>query len=209
MWKCNGETILSGEILALNPVRGSPKKQEMGPKSQVLSEGWILGTAPWNVCLFLSYPEISVETWTNVVILYWTLLKIFYGFTVVKNSCEGVRTLISIGLWKEYSQIKLRSQRWRSIPGSGRSPGEGIGLLTPGSLGFPDGSDGKESTCNVEDLGSIPAVGKIPWRTAWQPTQVKCIKEWTMTILSFWFCCSCHNSWLDWLNEITLEHKAQ
>ena len=32
MWKCNGETILSGEILALNPVRGSPKKQEMGPK---------------------------------------------------------------------------------------------------------------------------------------------------------------------------------
>ena len=87
----------------------------MEPKSQVLSEGWILGTAPWNVCLFLSYPEISVETWTNVVTLYWTLLKIFYGFTIVKNSCEGVRTLISIGLWKEYSQIKLRSQRWRIL----------------------------------------------------------------------------------------------
>ena len=24
------------------------------------------------------------------------------------------------------------------------------------SLGFPGGSDGKESTCNVGDLGSIP-----------------------------------------------------
>ena len=29
--------------------------------------------------------------------------------------------------------------------------------------GFPDGSAGKESTCNAQDLGSIP-VGKIPWR---------------------------------------------
>ena len=32
MQKCNGETILTREILALNPVRSSPKKQEMGPK---------------------------------------------------------------------------------------------------------------------------------------------------------------------------------
>ena len=27
-------------------------------------------------------------------------------------------------------------------------------------MGFPDGSDGKESTCNVGDLGSIPELGK-------------------------------------------------
>ena len=33
--------------------------------------------------------------------------------------------------------------------------------------GFPDGSDGKESTCNAEDQ-----VGKIPWRRKWQPTPV-------------------------------------
>ena len=82
-----------------------------------------------------------------------------------------------------------------SIPGLGRSPGEGIGcplrdswaslvaqliknppatqetwvqslggkipwrrerLPTPVSLGFPGGSDGKESSCNAGDLGSIP-----------------------------------------------------
>jgi len=29
-------------------------------------------------------------------------------------------------------------------------------------LGFPVGSDSKESVCNARDLGSIP--GKIPWR---------------------------------------------
>ena len=30
--------------------------------------------------------------------------------------------------------------------------------------GFPCGPAGKESACNAEDLGSIPGVGKIPWK---------------------------------------------
>ena len=30
-------------------------------------------------------------------------------------------------------------------------------------LGFPDGSDGQESTCNVGDLGLIPGWGRAPW----------------------------------------------
>ena len=29
-------------------------------------------------------------------------------------------------------------------------------------LGFPDGSAGKESTCNVGDLGSLPGLGRSP-----------------------------------------------
>ena len=29
-------------------------------------------------------------------------------------------------------------------------------------LGFPGGSDGKESTCNARDLGSIPGFGRSP-----------------------------------------------
>ena len=36
---------------------------------------------------------------------------------------------------------------------------------------FPGGSDGKESSCNAGDLGSIPG-GVIPWRRARQPTPV-------------------------------------
>ena len=46
------------------------------------------------------------------------------------------------------------------IPGSGRSPGEGIRLLIPVFLGFPCGSAGKESTCNLGDLGLIPGLGR-------------------------------------------------
>ena len=34
------------------------------------------------------------------------------------------------------------------------------------------GSDDKELACKVVDLGSIPGLGKIPWRRAWQPTSV-------------------------------------
>ena len=39
-------------------------------------------------------------------------------------------------------------------------------------MGFPDGLDDKESTCNAGDLGVIYEVGKIPWRRAWQPIPV-------------------------------------
>ena len=33
--------------------------------------------------------------------------------------------------------------------------------------GFPGGSDVKESTCNAGDLGSIPGLGRSPWRREW------------------------------------------
>ena len=35
-------------------------------------------------------------------------------------------------------------------------------LPTPVFLGFPGSSDGKESTCNAEDLGSIPGLRRSP-----------------------------------------------
>ena len=35
--------------------------------------------------------------------------------------------------------------------------------------GFPGGSDGKESTCNVGDLGLIPGLGRFPWRREMAP----------------------------------------
>ena len=45
-------------------------------------------------------------------------------------------------------------------------------LPTPVFLGFPGGSDGKESSCNAGDLGFDPWDGKIPRKRAWQPTPV-------------------------------------
>ena len=42
--------------------------------------------------------------------------------------------------------------------------------ITRSHSGFPGGSDSKESTCNAEDLGSIP--GKDPPGREWLPTPV-------------------------------------
>ena len=45
-----------------------------------------------------------------------------------------------------------------STPGLGRSPGQGHGNWLQYSWSFPGGSDGKESSCNVEDPGLIPGL---------------------------------------------------
>ena len=37
---------------------------------------------------------------------------------------------------------------------------------------FPGNSDGKETACNAGDLGSIPGLGRFPWRREWQPSLV-------------------------------------
>ena len=64
------------------------------------------------------------------------------------------------------------------------------------SMGFPGGSDGAESACNAEDLGSIPELGRSPGegngnelqdsrlenfvdREAWQVTVHGVTKNWT------------------------------
>ena len=47
-------------------------------------------------------------------------------------------------------------------------------LPTPVSLGFPDGSDSKESACNVGDLGSIPGSGRPPGGGHGNPLQYSC-----------------------------------
>ena len=57
-----------------------------------------------------------------------------------------------------------------SIPGSGRSDGEGIGY-TQVFLGFPCGSAGKESACNAGDLGLIPGLGRSPGEGKGSPIQ--------------------------------------
>ena len=65
-------------------------------------------------------------------------------------------------------RICLQCRRPSLIPGSGRFPGEEVGYL----LQYSWASDGKESTCNAGELGSIPVLERSPLRRAWQPTPV-------------------------------------
>ena len=58
-----------------------------------------------------------------------------------------------------------------SIPGSGRSAGEGIGYPLQVFLGFPCGSAGIESSYNAEDMASIPRLGRSPGEGKGYPLQ--------------------------------------
>ena len=50
-------------------------------------------------------------------------------------------------------------------------------LPTPVFIGFPGGSDGKESACNVGDLGSIPELGRSPGGGLGNPLQYSCLEN--------------------------------
>ena len=44
-------------------------------------------------------------------------------------------------------------------------------------MGFPHGSDGKESACNVGDLGLIPGLGRYPGGGHGNPQQYSCLEN--------------------------------
>ena len=44
-------------------------------------------------------------------------------------------------------------------------------------LGFPGGSDGKESACSAGDLGSIPGSGRSPGEGNGNPLQYSCLEN--------------------------------
>ena len=50
-------------------------------------------------------------------------------------------------------------------------------ITTPVFLGFPGGSDSKESSCNAGDLGSIPGLGISPGGGHGNPLQYSCLEN--------------------------------
>ena len=55
-------------------------------------------------------------------------------------------------------------------------------------VSFPEGSDGKESTCNAGDAGSIPGPGRSPGEGHGNPLQYCCLEnpmdrgDWRVTV---------------------------
>ena len=45
------------------------------------------------------------------------------------------------------------------------------------NMGFPGGLDGKESACNVGDLGLIPGLGRSPGEGNGSPLQYSCLEN--------------------------------
>ena len=74
------------------------------------------------------------------------------------------------------------------------------------TMGFPHGSDGKESACNAEDPGSIPGSGKSPGERNGYPFQYSCLENpihrgaWRTTVHEV------PKSWA-WLSDCTHTHS--
>ena len=64
--------------------------------------------------------------------------------------------------WLSWYRTHLQCRRPGLDPWVGKIPRRRDRLPIPVLLGFPGGSAGKESACNVGDLGSIPGVGRSP-----------------------------------------------
>ena len=52
-----------------------------------------------------------------------------------------------------------------------------ICLTAKDIMGFPDGSDGKESMCNAGDQGSIPELGRSPEEGNGKSLQYSCLEN--------------------------------
>ena len=59
----------------------------------------------------------------------------------------------------------------------GKFPWRRDKLPIPVFLGFPGGSDDKEYTCNVGDLGSVPGLGRSPGGGHGNPLQYPCLEN--------------------------------
>ena len=81
------------------------------------------------------------------------MIEIYYSHFTYKNFYPLVAQLVK-------NPPAMQETRFNSWVGKIRWRMES--LPTPGSLGFPVGSAGKESACHVGDLGSIPGLVQSP-----------------------------------------------
>ena len=87
---------------------------------------------------------------------------------------QGICTLLTKGVLPGSSAGKrtcLHYRRARFDSWVGKIPWRRDRLPTPVFLGFPRGLAGKESACDVGDLGSIPGLGRSPGEGKGYPFQ--------------------------------------
>ena len=91
-----------------------------------------------------------------------TLLQ-FLGREIPLEKGQATHSrILGLPWWLKWYRIHLKCRRPQFDSWIGTIPWRRDRLPTPGFLGFPGGSDGKESACNAGDLGSIPGLGRSP-----------------------------------------------
>ena len=111
------------------------------------------------VHLFISFTSISIQGWygTGILILSW--IPCLKRWSSADKGCAYKCRRLLFDSWVE--KISWRRDR----------------LSTPVFLGFPGGSDGKESACNAGNLGSMPGLGRSPGGGHGNPLQYSCLEN--------------------------------
>ena len=52
-------------------------------------------------------------------------------------------------------------------------------------IGFPDGSDSKESACNAREPGSVPGLGRYPGEGNGNPLQYSCLENFMDSLTDY------------------------
>ena len=80
-------------------------------------------------------------------------------------------SILGLPWWLSWLRIRLQRRRPQFNPWVGKICWRRERLPTPVFLGFPGGSDGKESVSHAADLGSIPGSGRSPGEGNGSPLQ--------------------------------------
>ena len=93
----------------------------------------------------------------------------------VLGDSPGKNTGVGCNFLLQCVKVKSESEVAQSYPTL--SDPTDCSLPTPVFLGFPGDSDGKESTSNAGDLGSIPGSGRCPGGGHGNPLQYSCLEN--------------------------------
>ena len=118
-----------------------------------------------------------IHTMNKGVIAIFKKYYLYLTFhQAVNASDESGSTLWQI--WKDYHiYIHLQCRRPWFVSWVGKIHWRRHRLPTPVFLGFPAGSDRKESACNAGDLGSIPGLERSPEEGNCYPLQYSCLEN--------------------------------
>ena len=94
-------------------------------------------------------------------------LKIIYKLTYLQNTNRSPTDI----------ENKLIVTTGKEVGAINQKLGINIYTLLYIKLGFPGGSDGKESACNAADLGLIPGLGRSPRGGHDNPPQYSCLEN--------------------------------
>ena len=116
----------------------------------------------------MSYVEkCSVYVSSNFMISGFTFVFIFvYGV----RKCSSLILLHVVVIFPVPFNEEILFSHYILLPLLSR-------LIDHRYIGFPGGSDGQESACNVGDLGSVPGLGRSPGKGNSCPLQSSCLQN--------------------------------